>query len=242
MKLSIVVPSYNERDTITQTIDAVFAVKVDVEKEVIIVDDGSTDGTGDIIASIVKKYSQKSHSNLHVYTQSINQGKGAAVRRGLAETSGDIILIQDSDLEYDPAEYPILIQPILDGKADVVYGSRFISNKPHRVLYNHHYLANKFLTLFSNLFSNLNLSDMETCYKVFSKEAIDSILPCLSSNRFGIEVEITAEIARHKMRVYEVGISYSGRTYEEGKKITYRDGIAALWHILRYNFRTCRKF
>ncbi|MEK7616305.1 MAG: glycosyltransferase family 2 protein [Patescibacteria group bacterium] len=219
MKLSVIIPVYNERKTLGHVISAVKSVLLDVEKEIIIVNDGSTDGP---VPEATITFEQ-------------NRGKGAALRAGFAKATGDIILIQDGDLEYDPREYQSLIQPILDGKADVVYGSRLVTHHPHRVLYNHHYLANKFLTSFSNLFSNLNLSDMETCYKVFSRSALDDIKPCLTANRFGIEIELTAQISKHHLRVYEVGISYSGRTYEEGKKIGWKDGVAALWHIIRYN-------
>jgi len=234
MKLSVVIPVYNERGTLGAILEAVKAVPLDMEKEIIVIDDGSTDA----VASVISNF-QFPIAKLVTFKK--NQGKGAALRRGFAEATGDIIITQDADLEYDPRDYSTLLGPIREGKADVVYGSRFIGNQPKRVLYNHHYMANKMLTFFSNLFSNLNLSDMETGYKVFSRRALDAILPCLTANRFGIEVELTAQIAKHQLRVYEVGISYSGRTYEEGKKITWHDGVAALWHIAYYNFRPCKK-
>ncbi len=234
MKLSVVIPVYNERETLGKVIQAVKAVSLDMEKEIIVIDDGSTDAIASVISNLQFSISNQ-FSNVKIFKNQTNRGKGFSIRRGFAEATGDIILIQDADLEYDPKDYPVLLGPILEDKAEVVYGSRFIGDQPRRVLYNHHYMANKFLTFCSNLFSNINLSDMETGYKVFSRAALDAILPCLSANRFGIEVELTAQIAKHKLRVYEVGISYRGRTYEEGKKITWKDGAAALWHIIRYN-------
>lgn len=228
-KLSIVIPVFNEAGTIRNLIDRVGSVAMEgIEKEVIAVDDASTDTTSAILESL-------KGSGLHIVTHPKNRGKGAAVRTGFARATGDIIIIQDADLEYDPAEYPTIIAPILSGDADVVYGSRFVTPKPHRALYFSHYLANTLLTFFSNVFTGLNLTDMETGFKAFSRGALDAILPNLKSERFGIEPEITAQIAKRNLRVYEVGISYRGRTYKEGKKITWSDGVAALWHIIRYN-------
>lgn len=224
--MSIVIPAYNERGTITEILRRIEAVDLgDVKKEIIIVDDGSTDGTRDILRSFEYK----------IFYQDKNQGKGAALRRGFKEATGDFIIIQDADLEYDPSEYKILLQPLLSGKADVVYGSRFMGNAPHRVLFFWHYLGNKFLTTLSNVFTDLNLTDMETGYKAFSREALLKILPKLKSDRFGIEPEVTARVACAGLRVYEVGISYSGRTYAEGKKINWKDGLAAIWAIIRFN-------
>jgi glycosyltransferase involved in cell wall biosynthesis len=227
--LSIVIPVFNEKKTLPKLIEAVENSPVDLAKEIIIIDDYSTDGTREFLKTL-----EPSRKHIILY-HTENRGKGAALRTGFEAARGHFIITQDADLEYDPREYNIIIEPLLKNEADVVYGSRLVTNRPHRVLYNHHYIANKFLTFFSNLFSNLNLSDMETCYKVFSRKALDAIMPCLTADRFGIEVELTAQIAKHKLRVYEVGISYSGRTYEEGKKITWRDGVAALWQIIRYN-------
>ncbi|MCK5211784.1 glycosyltransferase family 2 protein [Candidatus Parcubacteria bacterium] len=227
-KLSIIIPIYNEANTVGELIKRVEAVNLDnITKELVLIDDGSTDGT----VSILRKYKDK----YKVIIKKKNQGKGAAVRTGYAAATGDIVIVQDADLEYDPSEYKEMIAPILAGKADAVYGSRFISSKPHRVLYYWHYLGNQLLTLFSNMCTNLNLTDMETCYKAMNRKALDLILPKLSSNRFGIEPETTALLARNKLRIYEIGISYSGRTYEEGKKINWKDGVSAVWCIIKFN-------
>ena len=226
MKISIVIPVYNEKATIAEITARVQAV--DLEKEIIIVDDGSTDGTFEQLKEIEGKF-----DNVNVLVHEKNLGKGAALRTGFAAASGEIIIIQDADLEYDPQEYDKLLIPILDGRADVVYGSRFLGG-PHRVLFFWHYLGNKFLTLLCDAFSNLNLTDMETCYKVFKKDVLDEIN--LKSNRFGFEPEFTMKIAKKGFRVYEVPISYSGRTYEEGKKIRWPDGLAAIFTILWFRF------
>lgn len=228
-KLSIVIPVYNERVTILSIIQSVQSVDLTgMEKEIVIVDDFSTDGTRDLLKSLTD-------GRVRVFYHDKNRGKGAALRTGFAEATGDFIVIQDADLEYDPQEYPILLQPLLERKADIVFGSRFIGDRPHRVLFFWHYVGNKFLTLFSNIFTNLNLTDMETCYKVFTKEALQKILPKLTSNRFNIEPEITARAAQSHLRIYEVGISYNGRTYAEGKKIGWKDGFSAIWAIIKYN-------
>jgi glycosyltransferase involved in cell wall biosynthesis len=228
MKLSVVIPVYNEAKTIKEILARINQVVLPLTKEIIIVDDGSTDQTKEILADLKV-------SNCRIFCNENNRGKGAALRQGFLRATGDIILIQDADLEYDPAEYPKLLEPILTGKADVVFGSRFIGSEPHRVLYFWHYLGNKFLTIFSNALNNLTLTDMEVGYKVFSRQALDKILPRLSASRFGIEPEITSRVAQAKLRVYEVGVSYNGRTYSEGKKINWRDGVAAIWHIIRYS-------
>jgi len=228
MKLSIVIPVYNEKNFIREIVERVRKVSLqDVEKEIIIVDDFSTDGTRDILQRDLEPLVSK------VIYREKNQGKGAALRAGFQQVSGDIVIIQDSDLEYNPAEYPKLIQPILENQADVVYGSRFIGSEPHRVLYFWHYVGNKFLTLLSNMFTNLNLTDMETCYKVFRTEVLDSVI--IEQNRFGFEPEITAKVSKGNWRIYEVGIAYFGRNYSEGKKINWKDGLQAIWCILRYN-------
>ncbi len=226
-KLSIIIPAYNEQGTLAGIIQAVRNVDLSLTKEIIIIDDASTDETRKIIEqlpgdNLVKVYHEK------------NQGKGAALRSGFAKATGDIILIQDADLEYNPAEYPKLLRPVLDGRADVVYGSRFVGSEAHRVLYFWHMVGNRFLTLFSNMCTNLNLTDMETCYKVFRREIVRDI--AIKEDRFGFEPEITAKVARTGCRIYEVGISYSGRTYKDGKKIGIRDGFRALYCILKYRF------
>jgi glycosyltransferase involved in cell wall biosynthesis len=228
-RLSIVIPVFNEQTTITEVIRRVEAVPLDMERELIVVDDCSTDGTQEILRGL----REQREEGLVCLFHEKNQGKGAALRSGFSRASGDIVLIQDADLEYDPAEYPKLLKPILDGKADVVYGSRFIGSEAHRVLLFWHSIGNKLLTLLSNMLTNLNLTDMETCYKVFRKEVISGI--ALRENRFGIEPEITAKVARQHWRIYEVGISYAGRTYAEGKKINWKDGFRAIWCIVRYN-------
>jgi glycosyltransferase involved in cell wall biosynthesis len=228
-KLSIIIPVFNEEKTIEEVVNTVLSVDVlGLKKELIIVDDGSTDRTAEILAKIVKK-------NIKIFTHDQNQGKGAALKTGFNIATGDIVLIQDADLEYDPKDYQKMLKPIIDKKASVVFGSRFVGGNPHRVLYFWHYIANKVLTTFSNMLTNLNLTDMEVCYKVFTKDVIESITPKLESSGFGIEAEITAYVTKLKVPIYEVGISYYGRTYEEGKKINWKDGFITLWKIIKYN-------
>ncbi len=226
MKLTVVIPCYNERATIREIVDAVRKSPYP-DKEIIIVDDCSRDGTREHLQSDIAPLVSK------VLYHEVNQGKGAALRTGIKAATGDLVIIQDADLEYDPQEYPLLVEPILHGKADVVFGSRFLGAAPHRVVYYWHRVGNGVLTLMSNMFTNINLTDMETCYKVFRREIIQSIT--IEENRFGFEPEITAKVAKLGVRIYEVGISYYGRTYEEGKKIGWRDGFRAIYCILKYN-------
>ena len=223
MKISVVIPVYNERNTITEIVKRV--QEVDLEKEIIIVDDNSSDGTWEILKGMTG-------DNLKIIFHDKNQGKGASLKTGFQEVTGDIVIVQDADLEYNPQEYRMLIQPILEGKADAVYGSRFLGG-PHRVLFFWHYVGNKLLTTLSNMFTNVNLTDMETCFKAFRSSLLGRIE--IKSKRFGFEPEITAKLAKLKCRIYEVPISYSGRDYSEGKKITWKDGIAALFWVIRYN-------
>lgn len=226
MKLSVVIPCFNELGTIGRVIQAVKASPIK-DLEIIVVDDCSTDGTRELLKSSLE--SQVDQVIYHPH----NRGKGAALRTGFAAATGDIVIVQDADLEYDPQEYPLMIKPIIEDKADVVFGSRFVGSQPHRVVYFWHMVGNKFLTLLSNMFTNINLSDMETCYKAFRREVIQSIR--IKENRFGFEPEITAKVAKMGCRIYEVGISYYGRTYKEGKKIGWRDGVRAIICILKYN-------
>jgi len=227
-KLSIIIPAYNEKETIGKLISLVENVQVmDVDKEIIVIDDKSTDGTRDIL----KKYQGK-HK---IIFQPKNMGKGAAVKAGFRKASGDILIIQDADLEYDPNEYQKLLKPILENRADIVFSSRFVGSAPHHVLYFWHYQGNRFLTFLSNMLSGFSLTDIEACYKIFNRQAINFIKGRLTSKRFGIEPELAALAAKSRLRVYEVGISYFGRTYLEGKKVTWKDGLAAVYHIIKYN-------
>lgn len=227
-KLSIIIPIYNEKETVEKLLNLVEQVDLsDIQKEIIVIDDKSTDGTKEIL--------EKYRNRCRLIFQSENRGKGAAVRVGFQTASGDILIIQDADLEYDPNEYQKLLKPILENRADIVFGSRFVGSEPHRVLYFWHYQGNRFLTFLSNAFSGLSLTDMETCYKMFNRQAIDFIKGRLTAKRFGIEPELVALSAKSRLRVYEVGVSYYGRTYQEGKKITWKDGLAAVCHIIKYN-------
>jgi glycosyltransferase involved in cell wall biosynthesis len=228
MKLSVVMPVYNERATLRQVVERVLAVPL--ELEVLCVDDGSRDGSREILADL-----QRRHPQVQAFLQPRNMGKGAALRLGIQQATGDFVVIQDADLEYDPADYSLLLDPLVQGKADVVYGSRFLGAAPHRVLYFWHSVGNRLLTLLSNCLTNINLTDMETCYKVFRREVIQSIP--IEEDRFGFEPEITVKLAKRRLRIYEVGISYWGRTYEEGKKIGWKDGLRAVWCLLKYSVK-----
>lgn len=224
--LSVVIPVYNEEKTVEKLVELV--QQVPIRKEIILIDDYSTDGTRNILRNT------DFGTDVRIVFHERNMGKGAAVRTGFAKATGTVVLVQDADLEYDPSEYMRLIQPIIEEKADAVFGSRFLGDGPHRVLYYWHYLGNRVLTMFSNVFTNLNLTDMETCYKVVRADVLARITPTLKQNRFGFEPELTAKLARSRARIYEVAISYSGRTYQEGKKIGWKDGLQAIWCIVRY--------
>lgn len=230
--LSVVIPVFNEEATLRQLVERVCAVPI--RKEVILIDDCSQDRSRSVLEEIERHWAGDPENRLIVECHQANRGKGAALRTGFAKATGGIVIVQDADLEYDPAEYPRLIQPIIEGHADVVYGSRFLGGHPHRVIYFWHDVGNKALTALSNVFTNLNLTDMETCYKVFARPVIDDILPSLRQDRFGFEPEVTAKIARRGYRIFEISVSYRGRTYEQGKKISWRDGVWAVWCIVRY--------
>ena len=237
MKLSVVMPVYNEQPTLREVVARVLAVPTDqneIDLELICVDDGSRDGSREILTELAA-----AHGEIRVFLQPKNMGKGAALRHGIQQATGDFVLIQDADLEYDPADYPALLSPLILGKADVVYGSRFLGSGPHRVLYYWHSVGNWLLTILSNSLTNMNMSDMETCYKVFRREILQAIP--IEEDRFGFEPEITVKIAKRRLRVYEVGISYWGRTYEEGKKIGWKDGFRALWCLLKYTLKEPRQ-
>jgi glycosyltransferase involved in cell wall biosynthesis len=228
MQLSVVMPVYNERPTLREVVNRVLEAPFDLE--LLCVDDGSNDGSREVLEEL-----KREHPRVQVFLQPRNMGKGAALRRGIQEAKGDFVIVQDADLEYDPVEYNTLLDPLIQGKADVVYGSRFLGSAPHRVLYFWHSVGNRLLTLLSNCLTNINLTDMETCYKAFRREVIQSIP--IEEDRFGFEPEITVKVAKRHLRIYEVGISYWGRTYEEGKKIGWRDGVCAVWCLLKYSLR-----
>ena len=232
MVLSVIIPIFNEEETLRNIVERVRDVPI--RKEMILIDDCSRDNSRAIMEQLREELADDENNRIVLAFHEDNQGKGSALRTGFAHASGDIMLVQDADLEYDPSEYPRLLQPIVEGKADVVFGSRFLGDQPHRVLYFWHYLGNRFLTTLSNCFTNLNLTDMETCYKIFRRDVMDSIHPTLKQNRFGFEPEVTAKVARRRCRIFEMSISYSGRTYDQGKKIGWKDGFSALWCILRY--------
>jgi glycosyltransferase involved in cell wall biosynthesis len=228
MKLSVVMPVYNERPSLRQVVERV--LQAPFELELLCVDDGSNDGSREVLDEL-----RREHPRVQVFLQPRNMGKGAALRRGIREAKGDFVIVQDADLEYDPIDYKILLDPLIQGKADVVYGSRFLGSAPHRVLYFWHSVGNRLLTLLSNCLTNINLTDMETCYKAFRREVIQSIP--IEEDRFGFEPEVTVKVAKRHLRIYEVGISYWGRTYEEGKKIGWRDGVRAIWCLLKYSLK-----
>ncbi len=227
MKVSVVMPVYNERTTLREVVERVLAVPFEIE--LLCIDDGSQDGSREVLAELQQQYHQ-----VQVFLQSVNMGKGAALRRGIQAARGDFVIIQDADLEYDPVDYRTLLDPLVQGRADVVYGSRFLGAAPHRVLYFWHSVGNRLLTLLSNCLTNINLTDMESCYKAFRRDVIQSIE--IQEDRFGFEPEITVKVAKRGLRIYEVGISYWGRTYEEGKKIGWQDGVWAVWCLLKYSF------
>ena len=232
LRLSVVIPVYNEEKTLRLLIDRVR--EVPIRKELILVDDCSKDNSRGLLKQLETEGGDDDFNRIRIFFHDVNQGKGAALKTGFAHVEGDIVIVQDADLEYNPSEYPRLLQPIVEDKADVVFGSRFLGDRAHRVLYFWHYLGNRFLTGLSNCFTNLNLTDMETCYKVFRRSVIDEITPKLVQKRFGFEPEITARVARRRLRVFETSVSYAGRTYAEGKKIGWRDGFKAIWCIIRF--------
>lgn len=232
IRLSVVIPIYNEEKMLRNLVERVR--EVPIRKELVLVDDCSADRSREVMKELADEAEGDDFNQIRTLFHGMNQGKGAALRTGFANVSGDIVIIQDADLEYDPAEYPRLLRPIIEERADVVYGSRFLGDQPHRVLYYWHYVGNRLLTMLSNWFTNLNLTDMETCYKVFRRSVVDELVPKLTQNRFGFEPEVTARVARRRLRVFETSVSYSGRTYAEGKKIGWRDGVSAIWCIVRY--------